>query len=103
MNLLFDEEVKAYLSDPVPACDKKTALKLLRTFEKNSWDFGEKFWNRSIKEYLPAVSEGTMFLREEQFHHQEALTVARQRADNLSYSAAIIIAEKRKKSISKAD
>lgn len=85
MNLLFDEEVKAYLSDPVPACDKKTALKLLRTFEKNSWDFGEKFWNRSIKEYLPAVSEGTMFLREEQFHHQEALTVARQRADNLSY------------------
>ena len=86
INHLFDEEILKFHQEPPLACDHKTALKLLREFNRDSIDFGEKFWPGSVEKYLPAVAEGTMFLSEELFEHKEALTTAEFRAENSAYT-----------------
>ena len=85
INIQFDADVLKYKENPVRACDQKTSLKLLREFERDSIEFVTKFWPNSVEKYLPAVSEGTMFLAEERFPHFEAIKIARERADALSY------------------
>ena len=87
INKQFDEEILKFNENPPRACDHKTALKLLRAFERDSIDFGAKFWPDSVEKYLPAVVEGTMFLGEEPFAHNEALKIARNRVENLSYQS----------------
>ncbi len=84
INKQFDEEIKCFKKNPPSACDHKTALKLLREFEQDSIDFGTKFWPNSVEKYLPAVVEGTMFLGEEPFNHEQALRIAGERVESIS-------------------
>ncbi len=85
INKQFDEEILKFNEKPPSACDHKTALKLLREFERDSIDFCTKFWPNSVEKYLPAVVEGTMFLSEEPFNHEQALRIARERVESISY------------------
>ncbi len=88
INKQFDEEIGRFKKAPPSACDRKTALKLLREFERDSIDFGTKFWPNSVEKYLPAVLEGTMLLAEEPFNHLQALKLARERVEGISYRDA---------------
>lgn len=85
INRQFDEEIRKMNENPPNACDCKTALRLLREFERDSIDFTTKFWPNPVEKYLPAVLEGTMFLGEEPFAHEEAIKVARNRAEYIPY------------------
>jgi len=85
INRKFDEEIIRFKESPPNACDHKTALKLLREFKRDSIDFGTKFWPNSVEKYLPAVVEGTMFLGEEPFEHEEAIKIARSRVEKIPY------------------
>lgn len=85
INVEFDKEITHFKEDPPSACDHKTALKLLSEFNRDCIYFGTKFWPNSVEKYLPAVVEGTMFLGEEPFNHEEALKLAAERADRISY------------------
>ena len=86
INERFDEEIRRFGEAPPSACDHKTALKLLREFERDTTEFSTKFWPNSVEKYLPAVVEGTMLLGEEMFDHKEAMKVARERARYISYN-----------------
>ncbi|MBQ9779332.1 MAG: hypothetical protein IJW00_00125 [Clostridia bacterium] len=85
INKQFDEEMMHFKENPPIACDHSTALKLLREFERDSIDFGTKFWPNSVEKYLPAVVEGTMFSGEALFPHAEAMKIARERVQNIAY------------------
>ena len=85
INKQFDEEIICFKENPPSACDHKTSLKLLREFERDSIDFGTKFWPNPVEKYLPAVVEGTMFLGEESFAHEEAIKIARSRVEAIPY------------------
>ena len=85
INKEFDKEIIRFKENPPSACDHKTALKLLCEFEQDSIDFGTKFWPNPVEKYLPAVVEGTMFLGEEPFNHEQALRIARERVESISY------------------
>ena len=85
-NIKFDEEVAQYRKAPPCACDRKTARKLLAAFECACEHFCSRFWPEPVEKYLPAVAEGTMFLGQELYEHAEALKIARQRADEVSYN-----------------
>lgn len=85
INKEFDKEITHFKENPPSACDHKTALKLLREFERDSIYFGTKFWPNPVEKYLPAVVEGTMFLGEESFNHEQALQIARERVESISY------------------
>jgi len=85
INKQFDEEIICFKENPPSACDHKTSLKLLREFERDSIDFGTKFWPNPVEKYLPAFVEGTMFLGEESFNHEQALQIARERVESISY------------------
>lgn len=85
INKQFDEEVLKFKENPTDACDHKTALKLLREYWRDSVEFATKFWPNPVGKYFPAIAEGTMFLGEEQFAHAEALKIAKERVDALSY------------------
>ena len=89
INKLFEEEIEKYKRNPPPECDRKTALKLLSQFQRDADDFCNKFWPGSVSKYLPAVEEGTMFLSEEGYPHTEALKIARQRTEALSYKDVV--------------
>ena len=43
INKQFDEEIICFKENPPSACVHKTALKLLREFERDSIDFSAKF------------------------------------------------------------
>ena len=81
INAAYIEEIKAYQASPTPACNKATALKLLKRFARK--DFRE-FWTTSVLEYLPAVSEGTMKLCETVYPHDEAIHYAKSLIATLS-------------------
>ena len=80
VNAEYLEEVAAYLSDPVPACNRKTAHKLLKRFAGKDFSV---FWHDPVAEYLPAVSEGTMKLAERLYSHDEAICYAKALIDTL--------------------
>lgn len=63
INAAYRAEIDAYKRAPAAPCDKTTANKLLCKFARK--DFGT-FWTSPVKEYLPAVSEGTMKLSEKE-------------------------------------
>ena len=86
INKQFDEEIICFKENPPSACDHKTSLKLLREFKRDSIDFGTKFWPNPVEKYLPAVIEGTMFLCEEQFAHQQAIQKATERVQSIAYN-----------------
>ena len=88
INRQFDEEIECFRKRPPSACVHKTALKLLREFERDSIDFSTKFWPNPVEKYLPAVVEGTMFLCEEQFVHEQAIKKATERLHAISYKDA---------------
>lgn len=73
INGAYTEEIKAYTASPTAPCDKKKALKLLKSFYNK--DF-RTFWTSDTAEYLPAVSEGTMKLSEDIRAHDEAIAYA---------------------------
>ena len=75
VNAEYVEDIKAYLKSPVPACDRKTALRLLKQFGGKLFP---SFWTESVNVYLPAVSEGTMKLMERVYPHDEALAYAKE-------------------------
>ncbi len=81
INAAYIEEIKSYQSAPTPPCNKTTALKLLKRFARK--DFHE-FWTAPIREYLPAVSEGTMKLCERVYPHDEAICHAKELIATLS-------------------
>lgn len=89
INKQFDEEVMRFKENPPSACSHSDALKLLCEFERDSADFGTRFWPNPIEKYLPAVAEGTMFLSEELYAHKEAMEIAKDRARNISYHDAV--------------
>ena len=88
INRQFDKEIEYFKKYPPRACDHKTALKLLREFERDSIDFPTKFWPNSVEKYLPAVVEGTMLLCEEQFAHKQAIQKAIERLQAIAYKDA---------------
>ena len=88
INAKFDEEIIRFKENPIRACDRKTALKLLREFQRDTIDFGTKFWPNPVEKYLPAVAEGTMFLGEERFEHEQALRISRERVERIAYEDA---------------
>ncbi|MBO5324286.1 MAG: hypothetical protein J6A88_09395 [Oscillospiraceae bacterium] len=85
INKQFDIEITQFNGNPPIACDHITALKLLREFKRDSIDFTTKFWPNPVGKYLPAVVEGTMFLEQESFVHDEAIKIAVDRVKNTSY------------------
>ncbi len=85
INEQFIQEIENYKQSPVPACNEKTALKLLAEYRRDSIKFARKFWPDPVAKYLPAVSQGTMFLAQENYPHNEALKIAIERADALCY------------------
>ena len=85
INQQFDEEILKFKENPTGACDHKTALKLLREYWNDSVKFITNFWPNPVGKYFPAVAEGTMFLGEERYAHSEALKIAKERVDSLSY------------------
>ena len=86
INRQYDEEIERFHNNPPSVCDHKTALKLLREFERDTIDFSTKFWPNPVEKYLPAVVEGTMFLCEEQFAHQQAIQKATERVQSIAYN-----------------
>ncbi len=86
INEHFAEEIRKFKEAPPPACDEKNALKILAEYRRDSIKFADKFWPEPVAKYLPAVSQGTMFLAQENFSHNETLRIARERADALCYS-----------------
>ncbi len=74
INARYVNEINMYLASPCPACTKQKALKLLKKFSRMDW---REFWFNDIAEYLPAVSEGTMKLKETRYPHDEAILYAR--------------------------
>lgn len=85
INKKFDEEIACFKANPPSGCDHASALKMLREFARDSTDFSTKFWPNSVAKYLPAVVEGTMFLEQEPFAHDEAMQIARKRVADVSY------------------
>lgn len=85
INRQFDEEILKFKENPPSACDQKTALKLLREFERDTIAFASKFWPNSVEKYFAAIAQGTIFWGEERFSHSEAIATARKRVDALSY------------------
>ena len=85
INEQFIQEIEIYKQSPVPACEEKTALKILAEYRRDSIKFADKFWPEPVAKYLPAVSQGTMFLAQENYPHNEALRIARERVDALCY------------------
>jgi len=81
INAAYRAEIDAYKRAPAAPCDKTTASKLLRKFARK--DFGT-FWTSPVKEYLPAVSEGTMKLSETVYPHDEAVRHAKELISTLS-------------------
>ena len=81
INAAYVEEIEAYKEAPVPACDKATALKLLKKFKRKNF---RDFWTAPVAEYLPAVSEGTMKLCEKVYPHDEAIRYAKELISTLS-------------------
>ncbi len=75
VNVEYVEDIKGYLKAPVPACDKKKALKLLKQFARKDFSV---FWNESVNTYLPAVSEGTMKIAGKTYPHDEAIGYAKE-------------------------
>ena len=88
INEQFIQEIENYKQSPVPACNEKTALKLLAEYRRDSIKFARKFWPDPVAKYLPAVSQGTMFLAQENYPHNEALKIAIERADALCYKVS---------------
>ncbi len=84
INAAYVEEIKAYHEDPVPPCDRATALKLLKRFARKDFD---DFWTTPVAEYLPAVSEGTMKLEERKYPHDEAIRYAKELISAFSVKA----------------
>ncbi len=80
INDRFVKEVEQYLIDPCPACTKEKALKLLKKFARTEWS---RFWHCDVREYFPAVSEGTMKLKEGYFSHDDAVSYAQKRISEL--------------------
>ena len=70
INAKYVLEIEEYKNAPMPACNEKDALKLLKKFAKKEFP---KFWEASVLEYLPAVSEGTMKLCERVYSHDDAI------------------------------
>jgi len=81
INAAYSEEVKQYVKAPVLPCDKKNSLKLLRRFARKSF---QDFWTAPVSEYLPAVSEGTMKLKETVYPHDKAISYAKGLIETLS-------------------
>ncbi|MBQ8276172.1 MAG: hypothetical protein IJZ02_06080 [Clostridia bacterium] len=80
VNAEYIEDVERYLKSPVPACNKKTALKLLKQFARKDFP---TFWTESVTQYLPAVSEGTMKLAKKVYSHDDAVCHAKALIDSL--------------------
>ena len=81
INAAYIGEIKTYQAAPTPPCSKAAALKLLKRFVRK--DF-HTFWTTPVLEYLPAVSEGTMKLRETIYPHDEAIRYAKELIATLS-------------------
>ncbi len=73
-NARYVEETERYLQAPCPPCTREKALKLLKKFTRAEWS---DFWTKSVAEYLPTVSEGTMKLQENVRPHGEAMVYAK--------------------------
>lgn len=74
VNAEYVDTVNAYMDNPVPACSKAQAMKLLKRMCRKSFP---EFWGESVEEYLPAVSEGTMKLAEKVYPHDDAIRYAK--------------------------
>ncbi len=85
INERFVEEIRRFKEAPPPACDEKTALEILAEYRRDSIKFADKFWPDPVAKYLPAVVQGTMFLEQEKYSHNETLRIARERAESLCY------------------
>ncbi|MBE6635369.1 MAG: hypothetical protein E7617_04135 [Ruminococcaceae bacterium] len=75
INRAYVEEIKAYQANPTSPCNKATALKLLKRFARMEF---HDFWITPVREYFPAVSEGTMKLCERVYPHDEAIRYAKE-------------------------
>lgn len=74
INAEYVVEIEAYTNNPCPPCTKEQSFKLLKRFARK--DFSA-FWNESVNEYLPAVTEGTMKLAEKIYSHDDAIIHAK--------------------------
>lgn len=74
VNAQYVADIEKYSEAPVPPCDKKQAIKLLKRFSGKRFS---DFWSNPVNEYLPAVSEGTMKLEEKLYTHDEAVKHAK--------------------------
>lgn len=81
INTEYVAELEEYMKNPNPPCNKEQSLKLLKRFARK--DF-RVLWRSSIKEYLPAVSEGTMKLADEVYEHDEAVRYAKELISTLN-------------------
>lgn len=81
INAAYTSEVEGYRSSPALPCPRSTSLKLLRHFARKNF---HDFWTTPVKEYLPAVSEGTMKLCEKVYPHDEAVCYAKKLIATLS-------------------
>ena len=81
INAAYIEEIKAYQANPTLPCNKATALKLLKRFARMEF---HDFWIAPVREYFPAVSEGTMKLCERVYPHDEAICYAKELIATLS-------------------
>ncbi len=68
-------EIRQYAQSPCPACSREQARKLLRKFARTAW---RDFWFDDIAPYLPAISEGTMKLRQTYYPHDRAIAYAKE-------------------------
>ncbi len=75
INAQYSEEIGRYLTAPCPACTRDNAIKLLKKFARTQF---KDFWFHGIAEYLPAVSEGTMKLKQVYYPHDDAILYARE-------------------------
>ena len=81
INAAYVEEVKKYENCPVAPCSPSVSLKLLKRFARKNFC---EFWTNPVAEYLPAVREGLMKLRETVYPHDEAIHYAKELISTLS-------------------
>lgn len=74
VNAEYVADIEEYTKNPCSPCKKEQSLKLLKRFARK--DF-HTFWNESVNEYLPAVTEGTMKLAEKVYSHNDAIIHAK--------------------------
>ena len=74
VNAEYVADIDQYQNRPVSACKKEQALKLLKRFARKDFSV---FWDESVCEYFPAITEGTMKIAEEVYTHNEAIRYAK--------------------------